>query len=240
MTLDMTHPSIADLARRARRRLPHFVWEYLDSGTGDDTATANNRAALDAIRLLPQPLTGNVAPDLETEFLGTRYALPVGFAPVGMSGLVWPEAEKTLAKAAAAARVPYCLSTVAATTPEKVGPHTGGMGWYQLYPPGDADIRKDMLARAWDAGFHTLILTADVPVASRRERLRRAGITNPMKFTPKIVLDCALHPEWALTRLSHGIPRLETLEKYADTGTSRSGTAHIGYLLRTVPDADYL
>ena len=240
MKLDTTHPSLSDLARRARRRLPHFVWEYLESGTGDDVAVTNNRTALDAIRLVPQPLTGKVEPRLETAFLGETYALPVGFAPVGMSGLIWPGAEVSLAKEAARARVPYCLSTVAATTPEAVGPHTGGMGWYQLYPPGDAEIRKDMLERAWTAGFHTLILTADVPVASRRERLRRAGITNPMKFTPKIVLDCALHPEWSLTRLSRGIPRLETLEKYAEIGTSRSGTEHIGYLLRTVPDADYV
>lgn len=236
----MTHPAISDLARRARRRLPRFVWEYLDSGTGDDTAAANNRAALDAVRLVPKPLGGNVAPVLETRLMGESYSLPVGFAPVGMSGLIWPGAEVTLAQVAVKARVPYCLSTVAAATPEEVGPHTGGKGWFQLYAPGDAEIRADMLTRAWDSGFNTLILTADVPVASRRERLRRAGITNPMKITPKIFLDCALHPEWSLTRLPCGIPRLVTLEKYADTGTSRSGTEHIGYLIRTAPDAEYL
>ena len=240
MTLDMTHPAISDLARRARRRLPRFVWEYIDSGTGDDTATANNRPALDAVRLVPKPLGGNVSPVLETELMGESYSLPVGFAPVGMSGLIWPGAEVTLAKVATKARVPYCLSTVAAATPEEVGPHTGGRGWFQLYAPGDAEIRADMLKRAWDSGFNTLILTADVPVASRRERLRRAGITNPMKITPRIFLDCALHPEWSLARLPRGIPRLVTLDRYADTGTSRSGTEHIGYLLRTAPDAEYL
>jgi len=240
MTLDMTHPAIADLAARARRKLPRFVWEYLESGTGDDAAVAANRTALDAVRLVPQPLAGNVAPVLETDLMGRTYALPVGLAPVGMSGLVAPGAEVTLAKAAAKARVPYCLSTVSATTPEKVGPHAGGMGWFQLYPPGDAEIRANMLKRAWNAGFHTLVLTVDVPIASRRERLRRAGITNPMKITPRVFLDCALHPEWALTRLPHGVPRLETLEKYAEIGTNRPGTAHIGYLLRTAPDDDYL
>ncbi|MDJ1008044.1 MAG: alpha-hydroxy acid oxidase [Paracoccaceae bacterium] len=240
MTLDMTHPSIADLARRARRRVPRFVWEYLDSGTGADTATAANRAALDRIRLVPKPLAGPVDPQLETALLGVDYALPVGIAPVGMSGLIWPGAEVTLAKAAARARVPYCLSTVAAATPETVGRHTGGMGWFQLYPPGDPDIRRDLLDRARGAGFHTLVLTADVPVASRRERLRRAGITNPMKITPRIFLDCALHPEWALTMLGYGKPRLVTLEKYADVQTDRPGTAHVGYLLRTAPDADYV
>lgn len=237
---DMSYPAISDLARRARRRLPRFVWEYLVSGTGEDVAVEANRAALDRIRLMPKPLTGKVEPKLETSFLGVDYSLPVGFAPVGMSGLVWQDGERTLARAAAKARVPYCLSTVAATTPEKVGPHTGGMGWYQLYPPGDPEIRADMLKRAREAGFHTLVLTADIPVASRRERLRRAGITNPMKITPRIFVECALKPRWALPFLSGGLPRLETLEKYVEVNTSRPGTAHIGYMIRTVPDDDYV
>ena len=240
MTLDMTHPSIADLARRARRRLPSFVWEYLDSGTGDDLARDLNRAALDKVRLRPDVLKGPRETDLATEFLGETWALPVGVAPVGMSGLIWSQGERTIAKAATAAGIPYCLSTVASMTPEAVGPHTGGRGWFQLYPPGDPEIRRDMLDRAWAAGFRTLVLTADVAVASRRERLRRAGISNPMKMTPRVVLDAALHPAWALTMASSGIPRLETLEKYAEIQTSRPGTSHIGYLLRCVPDQDYV
>ena len=240
MTLDMTHPAISDLARRAKRRLPWFVWEYLASGTGDDTARDLNRVALDRVRLRPDVLKGPQETNLTTRFLGEDWAMPVGVAPVGMSGLIWPEGEKIIAKAATKAGVPYCLSTVASMTPEEVGPYTAGRGWYQLYPPGDPDIRRDMLARAWNAGFRTLVLTADVAVASRRERLRRAGISNPMKMTPKVVIDAALHPAWALATASHGIPRLKTLEKYAEIATSRPGTSHIGYLLRCVPDIDYV
>lgn len=240
MTLDMTHPSVADLKRRAKRRVPKFVWEYLDSGTGDDTARDRNRAALDAVTFKTGILKGPQETNLETHFLGETWGLPVGVAPVGMSGLIWPGGETTIAKAATAAGVPYCLSTVAATTPEAVGPHTGGRGWFQLYPPGDADIRRDMLARAWDAGFRTLVLTADVAVASRRERLRRAGISNPMRMTPRVIVDAALHPAWALATLKSGIPRLETLEKYAEVDSARPGTAHIGYQLRCVPDQEYL
>lgn len=240
MTLDMSHPSIDDLARRAKRRLPRFAWEYLDSGTGHDQVRHGNRRALDRIQLRPDILRGPVEPDLRTELLGEVYDMPVGVSPVGMAGLLHPEGEVVVARAATDAGVPYTLSTVGSMTPEEVGPHTGGRGWFQLYPPGDADIRSDMLARARNAGFSTLVLTADVAVASRRERLRRAGITNPMKMSPRVILDAALHPFWALPMLKHGIPRLKTLEKYAEIQTARPGTAHIGYLLRTAPDEDYV
>ncbi len=236
----MSHPSIADLARRAKRRLPSFVWEYLDSGTGDDRARDRNRTALDQLTFKTGILQGPKETNLKTRFLDEVWDLPIGVAPVGMSGLIWPQGEKIIAKAATQAGIPYCLSTVASMTPEDVGPHTNDRGWYQLYPPGDPEIRRDMLRRAWDTGFRTLVLTADVSVASRRERLRRAGISNPMKLRPRTMIDAARRPAWALATLSHGIPRLKTLEKYAETQTSRPGTSHIGYLLRTVPDHAYV
>lgn len=243
MDLDLSHPAISDLRRRARRRLPRFVWEYLDSATGDETAHAANMAALDAVRLRPAVLRGLPAPDLATRFLGRQYALPIGIAPVGMSGVIWADAERTLAAVAAGLAVPYCLSTVSASTPEAVGPHAGDCGWFQLYPPSDADIRRDLLARARDAGFHTLVLTADVPTASRRERQRRSRLTNPMRITPRIALQAALRPAWTAAVLRHGVPRLRTLERYdagGGSGAPRSATGHLGYRLRGAPDAAYL
>lgn len=240
MTLDMTHPSIVDLARCAKRRLPKFVWDYLDSGTGEERTLAANRAALDQVGFLPDILKGPLETDLSTELLGETWAMPVGVAPVGMGGLMYPEGELVVAEAATQAGVPFALSTVASMTPEQVGPQVAGRGWFQLYPPGDPDIRRDMLARAWGSGFRTLVLTADLAVASRRERLRRAGITNPMKLSPQVILDAALHPFWALPMLKQGIPQLATLKKYAEVQTSRPGTAHIGYMLRTAPNADYV
>lgn len=185
-------------------------------------------------------LAGTTTPDFTTQLMGRTYPLPFGFAPVGMSGLMWPGAELILARAAAKAGIPFCLSTVAAETPETVGPKAGDQGWFQLYPPGDPDIRRDMLARAKDAGFHTLILTVDVATASRRERQLRARLTNPMRMTPRVIAQAAIRPQWALETLTRGIPRLKTLEKYAEVTTARSSTAHIGYLLRTAPDWDYL
>lgn len=240
MDLDLSHPAIEDLRARARRRVPHFVWEYLDSATGDESTHRLNQSALDAVRLRPRVLEGDFTPDLSVRLMGRDYPLPFGIAPVGMSGLIWPDAERTLAQMAVREGIPYCLSTVTAKSPEDVGPHIGDQGWFQLYPPGDPEIRRDLLARAKAAGFHTLILTVDVPVASRRERQRRARLQNPMKITPRIVAQAAMCPVWSQAMLRAGIPRLVTLEKYAKIDTNLPSTAHIGYLLRTAPDWGYV
>lgn len=240
MTLDTTHPALSDLARRCKRRIPKFVWEYLDSAAGDEKAKVRNRAALDAVLLRPAILRGPQKPVLETNLMGRTYPLPFGMAPVGMSGLMWPHAEKTLARVAAETGIPYGLSCVATATPEEVGPYAGNQGWFQLYPPGDREIRLDLLRRAKDSGFHTLILTADVPVASRRERQRRSGLSHPPKMTPRILAQVALKPAWAMATWQNGNPRLKTLDVYADTSKARGSTEHVGYLLRTSPDWSYV
>lgn len=128
-----------------------------------------------------------------------------------MSGLIWPDAERLLAKLAAKTGIPYTLSTVASQPPETVGPHTENQGWFQLYSPRDPAIRTDTLNRAKAAGFHTLVLTADVPVASRRERQIRSGLTNPPKLTPRLLTQVARCPAWAFGTLKYGMPRLRLI-----------------------------
>jgi len=240
MDLDQTYPAISDLAARARRRIPRFVWDYLDSATGIEATQARNRARLDAVLLNPAILAGEVEADLSTSLLGRDYPLPFGIAPVGMSGLMWPDAERTLARLGRDTGIPYCLSTVASQTPETVGPHMGDQGWFQMYPPHDPDVRRDMLDRVRAAGFHTLILTVDVPVASRRERQRRSGLTNPPRLTPRLLAQTAICPAWALGTLRIGMPRLRFMESYSSHKGPLPSTQHIGYLLRTSPNWDYL
>ena len=198
MTLDATYLALADLRARAKRRLPHFVWEYLDSGTGVDRVAARNRAVLDAIEFMPAILRGEIDASTEVEFLGATLDMPVGIAPVGMSGLIWPDAERILARAASKAGIPYTLSTVASQTPDDVSSALGEHAWFQLYPPRDPEVRRDMLRRAWEAGFHTAVLTADLPAASRRERQIRSGLTQPPKLTPRILAQVAIRPAWAM------------------------------------------
>ncbi|WP_170381757.1 alpha-hydroxy acid oxidase [Ruegeria atlantica] len=240
MDLHSSFPGIADLKRRARRRVPHFVWEFLESGTGAEATVRRNRTALDDIEFLPSILHGPIECNTSTQFLGQDFPLPFGVAPIGMSGLIWPDAERLLAHAAAQAGLPYTLSTVASQSPEDLAPHIGENAWFQLYPPKDPDIRSDLLRRARTAGFSTLVLTVDVPVASRRERQVRSGLTNPPRLTPRLLAQIALRPSWAVGMALGGMPRMRTLDKYIDSDSALSPTAHVGYLLRTSPDMDYV
>ncbi len=241
MDLHAKFPALSDLRKRAQQRIPKFVWEYLDSGTGDEATKARNRAALDRIGMMPSVLHGEFTPDLSTTFLSKKMPLPFGIAPIGMSGLMWPDAEGHLARAAARADIPYSISTVATQSPEDIAPHLGEHAWFQMYPPRDADIRRDMLARAKSAGFSTLILTVDVPVASRRERQVRSGLTNPPRLTPRLVAQVAMRPAWAMGMAQRGMPHMRGLDKYANAATNGlSPTAHVGYLLRTAPDWKYV
>ncbi|MFQ1699746.1 alpha-hydroxy acid oxidase [Loktanella agnita] len=239
MSLHTRFPAISDLKARARRRIPHFVWEYLDSATGIEATQRRNRTALDQVLLNPSILHGEFTPDLRTTLLGKPYPLPIGIAPVGMSGLIWPGAEQMLARLAARENIPFGLSTVASQPPEDVGPHAGGQGWFQLYPPRDPAIRDDILRRAKAAGFGTLVLTVDVPVASRRERQTRGGLTNPPKLSPRLALQAARCPAWLNGIRKTGMPRMRLMEGYSENRSALPSTQHIGYLLRTSPDWEY-
>jgi L-lactate dehydrogenase (cytochrome) len=240
MTLHNRYPAICDLKSRARRRIPHFVWEYLDSATGNEATQARNRTALDKVLFHPSILHGEFTPDLSTTFLSKTYPLPIGIAPVGMSGLIWPEAETFLAQTAAKEGIPFGLSTVATQTPEDLAPHIGDQGWFQIYPPRDADIRADMLKRAKDAGFHTLVMTVDVPVASRRERQTRGGLQQPPRLTPRLAIQAAQCPAWLVGIRKTGMPRMKLMDSYASQQSALPSTQHVGYLLRTSPDWDYV
>lgn len=213
------YPAIVDLEKRGATRIPDVAWQYLQTGTGDEDALARNRNAFAEVKMVPRFMKGVLEPDTSVELFGKKYAAPFGIAPVGLSGLMWPGAEMLLAQTASNYQIPYCLSTVAAQTPEAVGSHVGEMGWFQLYPPRDPKIRTDLLKRAKDNGFHTLIVTADVPKPARRERTKRAGLRTPPRITPAFILDGILNPWWSIRVLKYGIPRLKTIEKYATGST---------------------
>ena len=115
--LQNRYPGIADLRARARRRIPHFSWEYLDSGTGLEHCIDHNINALQAIKLMPHMMQGKQQLDLKTELFGISYNAPFGLAPVGLTGLMWPGIETMLANTAARYRIPYCLSCLLYTSP---------------------------------------------------------------------------------------------------------------------------
>lgn len=233
-------PSIRDLERRARWRIPSFAWTYLESGTGDDVARDNNIAAMQQVQFRPQFLKGPLTPAITTTLFGVSYSAPIGIAPVGLTGLIWPGADDALARTAADARIPYVLSTVATTSPEAAGAQSDGMGWFQLYPPRDAKIRHDLLERAAQAGLTTLVVTADVPSPSRRERQRKAGVTVPPKIGPALIAQAALRPAWSIATIRNGLPRFVGLERYVDAATMKHTAGFVGASLGGTLSWDYL
>ena len=164
-------------------------------------------------------------------------------APVGMTSLMWPGAEIALSKMSVKNNIPYSLSTVACASVEDVGKHLNGMGWFQLYPPADKAIRNDLLKRAKNAGFKTLIVTADIPASSRRERLRMAGVSVPPKNNLRTFFQAAICPSWSIGTLINGIPAFGTMDQYSDGswhGNAKSKAGFAGSQMQRYLDWDYL
>ncbi|MGK0172532.1 MAG: L-lactate dehydrogenase (cytochrome) [Gammaproteobacteria bacterium] len=234
------YPSVAYLEPRAKRRIPHYGWEYLASGTTRDEGVRRNVEAFSKVSLVPQFMKGEFEPNIVTELFGVEYAAPFGVSPVGLTGLMWPQAERILARTAAKYRIPYGLSTVATESPETIGPIANGMGWFQLYPPRNPTLRQDLLRRAKEAGFTTLLVTVDVPAGSRRERQVKAGVGVPPKITPLMLWRTALRPWWALATLNAGMPRFRGLEQYLASANMQDMAAFIRAELNGTVDWDYM
>ncbi|NDW43805.1 alpha-hydroxy acid oxidase [Ruegeria sp. PrR005] len=240
MDLDLSHPAVEDLRRTAQRRIPRFAFEYLDSATGRELGLKVNRQALDSIGFMPAILKGRTRADLKRSLMGRDYDLPFGIAPVGMSGLMWAGAERMLAQAAVRHNIPFCLSSVAVASPEDVAPDIGSNGWFQHYPVNSGELRRAMLPRIRAAGFHTLIITVDVPEESRRERQRRANLTVPPKADLRTLAEMASRPAWCLAHLREGImPRMRFFDDYVPS-RGRESFTHAGALIRGIPDWQYL
>ncbi|MBO6814111.1 MAG: alpha-hydroxy-acid oxidizing protein [Rhizobiaceae bacterium] len=236
---DDRYPAISDLRRKAKKNIPFFAWEYLDSATGEEAAMHRNNDALGKITLVPNFMKGFLQPSVETELFGQKFSAPFGIPPIGYTSLMWPNAEQIFAQTAARHRIPHCLSTVASDTPENCGPLSGEYGWFQLYPPRQEKIRNDIIQRAKDSGYKVLVVTADVPWPSMRERQRRAGISIPPKITPAILWQIMRRPEWAYRTLKRGRPSFAVMEKYVDISSLGNIVQFVGEELGGCLDWEY-
>jgi len=236
--LSNKYPATSDLFEKAKQRIPKVAWEYMATGTGDEDLVKRNITDFQKITFLPRACRGKMVANTETSLFGKKYSAPIGIAPVGLTGLMWPRTEHYLSASANRVKIPYCLSTVATETPETVGEFIGDMGWFQLYPPKDFDITKSLLQRVKNAGFHTLIITVDVPVGGRRERTKRAGLSMPPKITPKMIWQGMTHPTWSYYTLLNGLPRLRTLEPYANSTDMKFVGQYVGNRFGSI-DWDY-
>ena len=148
------------------------------------------------------------------QLFGKNYSQPFGIAPVGMGGMIWPNAEAALAQTAAAHEIPMILSTVACASIETAAELCRGQLWYQLYSPADESIRWDLLQRAEAAGIDVLVVTVDAPGPARRERPLRSGFSMAPKITPKMITQALLHPQWTAGIARLGLPQFQNFLRY--------------------------
>src|SRR5918993_624898 len=190
--------NIFDLRDMARRRLPRWLFEFVDRGTEDEVALRNNREAFERIRLRPRMLVDVSGRKLDSTLYGKEHKMPIGIAPTGAAGMMWYQGELELARAAKAAGIPFSLSTGSITSMEQVAAEVGGTLWMQLYMWADRRLSHQVVKRAAAAGFEALLVTVDGVVAGNREYNKRNGFSVPFKYNSRNTLDVLSHPRWML------------------------------------------
>ncbi|HEY6979248.1 MAG TPA: alpha-hydroxy acid oxidase [Chitinophagaceae bacterium] len=214
------YPSIDDLRKKAQKKIPRFAFEYLDGGCNEDVNLQKNTTELREIELKPYYLRNYTSADLHTELFGHVYDAPFGIAPVGLQGLIYPNAPEILARAAFKHNIPFILSTVTTSSIERTSELTEGKAWFQLYHPAEAEIRNNILKRVADAYYPVLVILCDVPSFGYRPRDIRNGLAMPPEMTLKNILQIMSKPGWAIKTLIHGSPSFETMKPYMPKGMS--------------------
>ena len=219
--------NVADLRDIARRSIPGFVFEYVESGAEDEATVRGNRAALERLRLVPQTLIDTSGRHQRSSILGLPAHAPLIIAPTGLNGLLHPDGDVMLARAAARAGIPYTLSTVSTTRLEDVATRAGGRLWMQLYVVKERAVARDIMLRAAGAGYEALMFTTDANVFGNREWDRR-GYRLPGKPTPRALLDALRHPRWLWeVLLRSGTPRFRNLEAFLPPGLTPMGASTV-------------
>lgn len=222
--------SIEDLRLRAKRRIPRFAFDLVDGGAENERNMRRNSEAFEEIELTPRYMVDVSRIDTSATLFGQKFNMPFGMAPIGMLNAFWPGADLTLARLCKAQNIPYTASSASSTTLEALAEAADGNGWFQLYVSSDADVTEGLIARAEAAGYTTLMVTADVPAAGKRDRDIRNQLAVPFRFTPEVILQSAMNPRWALTSLKHGAPNVAN---YADLLQSATSYADVQKTLIT-------
>lgn len=186
-----------DLRTIARRRTPSVAFDYADGGANDEITLTKNRQAFLETELVPHILHDVSSVDLSTMIAGDTSSLPFGIAPTGFTRMMHAAGERAGVSAAERNGIPFALSTMGTTSIEQVADHApGARKWFQLYLWKERDKSLALVERAQAAGFDTLLVTVDTPVAGARLRDRRNGMTIPPRLTVKSVVDASYRPEW--------------------------------------------
>ena len=216
--------SASDYRAAARRKLPRFLFDYIDGGAYAEHTLAANTADLAAISLRQRILKNVGQLSLETELFGQKLAMPVVLSPVGLTGMYARRGEVQAAQAAAGKGVPYCLSTVSVCPIEEVASQSSAPIWFQLYVLKDRGFMRNALERAQAAGVKNLVFTVDMPTPGARYRDAHSGMSGPYA-APRRMLQAMTKPAWAfdvglmgrphdLGNISSYLGKAVTLEDY--------------------------
>ena len=218
LTYNFNYPSIDDLIKKAKSRIPKFAFEYLDGGCNEDINLYKNTHELREVELKPYYLRPHMEASLQTDLFDYVYDAPFGISPIGLQGLIWPNAPEILAKAAHKHNIPFILSTVSTSSIERIGEITEGKAWFQLYLPAQNEIRDKLIDRLQVAGYPLLVILSYVPTFGYRPRDIRNGLAMPPRMTIKNILQILAKPEWAIKTLYHGQPSFASMKPYMPNG----------------------
>jgi L-lactate dehydrogenase (cytochrome) len=195
--------TIGDLRDLARRSVPRSVFDYVDGGAGREIAMHRAQEAFDRVELIPGLLGGHPRVDKRTTILGKPSRLPLVLAPTGFTRLAHVEGEVAVARAAAAAGIPYSLSTLSTSSIEQVAAVRGDAPqWFQLYVLEDRGLTKEFVSRAAAAQYDALVVTVDTAVGGDRLKDVRNGFSIPPRITPRTMMGMARHPSWVARLLT--------------------------------------
>lgn len=200
-SLNLLPASVADFRRVAEKRLPRFLFDYIDGGAGAEVTLRRNTADWEAVQLNQKVLVDASRMDTSVELFGQKLAMPLVLAPVGMGGMTARRGEVQAKRAADKAGIPFCLSTVGICPMEEVASVSPTPFWFQLYMLKDRGVVQDILSRAAAHGVDTLVFTIDLAVLGTRYRDIRNGMAGGLGPWGRLrsgVIDYMLHPRWAL------------------------------------------
>ena len=218
----------SDYREAARRRLPRFLFDYIDGGAVAENTMNANATELASVALRQRVLCGAGEPTLATTILDASWAMPVALGPVGATGMYARRGEVQAARAASRAGIPYTLSTVSVCSIEEVTSHASGALWSQLYVLKDRGYIRNALERAWAAGMKTLVFTVDMPIPGSRYRDNRSGMSGP-HATLRQYLQACTHPRWAMNVGLAGRPlSFGNIEAY--TGHKMTMDDYMGFI----------
>lgn len=210
--------TIDDLRRIAKRTTPRAVFDYVDGAADEEVTVDRNRAAFREVTFLPEALKSVQDPELSTDLMDRRIAMPFVFAPTGYTRMMHHHGEAAVARVAERNGLPYALSTVGTSTVEEIRDAAPeGDHWFQLYLTNDVALNEELIDRALAAGFSTVLLTVDTAVGGRRLKDVRNGLTIPPSLTARTFLDMSRFPYWWVNKLSTPPVEFASLRGYPGT-----------------------